>query len=89
MILRLIAFVLFVLTLATLGGDVWRAYASGDALVLRSAGEWWTATSPSTLESVRGSLPMIDRVLPYPAPAVLGVLGLIFLLPTALFRQRH
>ena len=89
MILRLLAFVFFVLALASLGGDAWHAYASGDPFVLRSAEQWWTATSPSTLNLAQGALPAIANVLTYPAPAVLGAVAALSLLPTAFFRQRH
>jgi hypothetical protein len=89
MILRLLAFVLFVFALATLAGDAWHAYSSSAPFAVRSAGDWWSATSPSTLNLAQHSLPAITSILPYPASAVLAVLGVIALLPTAFFRQRH
>ncbi len=89
MILRLLAFVFFVFALATLGGDAWHSYSSGEPFAVRSAGDWWTATNPSTLSLAQRSLPAITSILPYPAPAVLAVLGVIALLPTGFFRQRH
>lgn len=89
MILRLLAFVFFALALGTLGGDAWHSYMSGAPFALRSAGDWWTATSPSTLSLAQHSLPAITGILLYPAPAVLAVLGVVALLPTAFFRQRH
>ena len=89
MILRLLAFFFFVLALSALGGDAWHSYASGEAFVVRSTEAWWTATSPATLELAQRQVPSIAGILPFPAPAVLGILGVLMLLPTAFFRQRH
>ena len=89
MILRLLAFVFFALALGTLGGDTWLAYSSSQPFVMRSLETWWTAASPSTLNMAQTSLPAIRGALPFPAVAVLGVLGVLSLLPTIFFRQRH
>ena len=89
MILRLLAFIFFVLALATLGGDVWHSFAFGEPFAVRSTGDWWTASSPSTLSFVQNKVPAVDGILPYPAPAVLGALAALLLLPTAFFRQQH
>ena len=89
MILRLLAFVFFVLALGALGGDAWHSYASGEPFMLRSTEAWWLATSPTTLEFAQRHVPALSGILPFPAPAVLGILGVLMLLPTAFFRQRH
>lgn len=89
MLLRLIAFVLFVAAVGTLCGDAWASFTSGLSFHVRSLETWWMALSPSTLESMKTSWPNVAPVLTYPAPAVLGVLMMIVLLPTIFFRQRH
>jgi hypothetical protein len=89
MLLRLLAFVFFVLALGAIGGDAWASFASGLPLSLRSLEAWWMVASPSTLEMAQRSWPAIATFLPFPAPAVLGVLGVLSLVPTIFFRQRH
>lgn len=89
MVLRLLAFAFFVAALATLCGDAWASFASGLPFQVRSLDAWWTAASPSTHDMVTHSWPSVSAILPYPAPAVLFALGLISLLPTVFFRQRH
>jgi hypothetical protein len=89
MILRLLAFVLLVLALGSLAGDAWASYSSGLPFSLRSLEASWMAASPSTLNMAQSSWPGISGILPYPAVAVLGVLGILVLLPTIFLRQRH
>jgi hypothetical protein len=89
MILRLLAFVFLVLALGSLAGDAWASYSSGLPFSLRSLEASWMATSPSTLSMAQNSWPGITGILPYPAVAVLGVLGMLTLLPTIFLRQRH
>ena len=89
MLLRLFAFVFFVLALGAIAGDAWASYASGQPFALRGLDTWWMNASPATLEMAQRSWPGIAAVLPYPAPAVLGVLGVLTLLPTIFFRQKH
>ena len=89
MLLRLLAFFFFVLALGAIGGDAWSSFTSGLPFSLRSLEMWWMHASPSTLEAAKRSWPALNTILPFPAPAVLAVLGVLTLLPTALLRQRH
>jgi len=89
MLLRLLAFVFFVLALGAIAGDAWASYASGQPFALRGLGAWWMSVSPATLDMAQHAWPGIAPVLPYPAPAVLALLGVLTLLPTIFFRQKH
>ena len=89
MLLRLIAFVFFVLALGALAGDAWQSYSSGQPFALRSVEALWLANSSGTLEMAQRQLPAISRILPLPALVVFAIFGVIALLPTALLRQRH
>ena len=89
MILRLLAFVFFVLALGALVGDVWQSYSTGHPFFVRSTEAWWMGVSPGTLDAAQRQLPAVAGILPFPAPAVLGVLGVLTLLPTIFLRQRH
>ena len=89
MILRLLAFFFFVLALGAVAGDAWQSYASGQPFALRSLEAWWAASSPGTLDAAHRQVPAIASILPLPAPAVLGALGMLTLLPTIFLRQRH
>lgn len=89
MLLRLLAFFFFVLALGTLAGEGWTSFTSGLPFSVRSLEAWWTYASPSTYESAQRSWAGITTIARYPAPAVLALLGVLTLLPTALLRQKH
>jgi hypothetical protein len=89
MLLRLLAFFFFVLALGAIGGDAWASFTSGLPFSLRSLETWWMHVSPSMLDAAKRSWPGINTILPFPAPAILAVLGVLMLLPTIFLRQRH
>ena len=89
MLLRLLAFFFFVLALGTLGGDAWISFTSGLPFAVRSLETWWTHASPATLDMAKQSWPGVSAVLPFPAPAILTLLGVLVLLPTIFLRQKH
>lgn len=89
MLLRLVAFAFFVAALGTLGGDAWLSFVSGLPFQVRSLEVWWSAANPWTLDAAKSSWPAVTTILPFPAAAVLTALGVMTLLPTIFFRQRH
>jgi hypothetical protein len=89
MLLRLLAFVCFVAALGALAGDAWASFTSGLPFQVRSLETWWSTASPYTLDMAKTSWPGIVSILPFPAAAVLAAAGVISLLPTIFFRQRH
>ena len=89
MLLRLLAFAFFMMALGALAGDAWQSYRSGHAFQVRSVETLWTANSPETLEMAQRQAPPIKALMPLPAPVVFSILGILMLLPTIFFRQRH